>query len=93
MMDIRSFHSAFYTSKSKVTQDAFILKYYLTTYPRRHRAKNGERGNKQLTYKYFVITQGGNRIKVCRMSFPNILAITKHRVEGVFLRFKKLPLS
>lgn len=47
-------------------------------------------GNKQLTYKFFVSTQGGNRIEVCRRSFLNILAITKHRVEDVFLRFKKV---
>lgn len=89
MADIRAFHSAFYAVKTKASQDAFLLKYCSASNPLRHRPKSGERGRKNIIYNYSVKTQAGNRIVVCRNSFLEILGITKHRVEGVFLRFKK----
>lgn len=89
MADIKDFHSAFYAVKTKASQDAFLLKYCTASNPVRYRPKSGERGRKSLVYSYFVKTQGGNHIEVCRRSFLDILGITKHRVEGVSVRFKK----
>lgn len=42
-----------------------------------------------VNYNYYVLNEANNRIQVCRGSFINILGITKHRVIGVFQRFKK----
>ncbi|XP_046666533.1 uncharacterized protein LOC124358283 [Homalodisca vitripennis] len=89
MVDIKEFHAAFYTVRTKMSQDAFILKYCSVSTPVRYRPRSGDRGKKTIKYKYFVKNQVGNRIEVCRRAFLGILGITKHRVEGVFTRFKK----
>lgn len=89
MTDIKEFHSPFYSVKTKMSQNTFILKYCSAAPPIRYRPRSGDRGKKKLKYKYFVRNKVGNRIEVCRASFLGILGITKHRVEGAFTRFKK----
>lgn len=89
MQDINRFHSAFYSVKSKTSQDAFLLKYCSTDPPKRNRPGDGSRSTKSVSYQYFIETVAGNRIEVCRQTFIGVLGITKHRVEGVFTRFKK----
>lgn len=89
MQDINRFHSAFYSVKSKASQDAFILKYCSVEQPKRTRPGDGSRSAKGVSYQYCIETTAGNKLEVCRNSFINVLGITKHRVEGVFTRFKK----
>lgn len=89
MTDIKEFHAAFYSVKTKMSQDTCLLKYCSATTPIRYHPRSGTRGNKKLKYKYFVKNRVGNRIEVCRAAFINILGITKHRVEGAFIHFKK----
>lgn len=88
MQDINRFHKAFYSGKSKSSQDAFLLKYCATDTPKRKRPRNGVRGEKTVSFDYFVENMAGNKIEVCRQAFLGILGITKHRVIGVFQRFK-----
>lgn len=87
MQDINSFHSAFYSEKSKTSQDTFLLKYCSTDKTKRNRPGDGSRSTKSVSYQ--VETMAGNRISVCRQTFLGVLGITNHTVEGVFKTFKK----
>ncbi|XP_072377223.1 uncharacterized protein [Diabrotica undecimpunctata] len=89
MQDINRFHSAFYSEKTKSSRDALILKYCTAEQPKRTRPGDGSRHTKGVTYQYCIETTAGNRLEICRNTFINVLGITKHRVEGVFTRFKK----
>lgn len=89
MQDINRFHSAFYSEKSKTSQDTFLLKYCSTDKTKRNRPGDGSRSTKSVSYQYCIETMAGNRISVCRQTFLGVLGITKHTVEGVFKRFKK----
>lgn len=80
MQDISRFHKASYSEKSKSSQDAFLLKYCATYRPERKRPRNGVRGEKTVSFDYFVESVAGNKIEICRQAFLGILGITKHRV-------------
>lgn len=43
---------------------------------------------KARTYEYKIENQAGNYLHVCRETFLNVLNITKHRIIGVFTKFK-----
>ncbi|KAG8287332.1 hypothetical protein J6590_041576 [Homalodisca vitripennis] len=43
MVDIKEFHAAFYTVRTKMSQDAFILKYCSVSTPVRYRPRSGDR--------------------------------------------------
>lgn len=88
MEDLKRFHAAFYAVRSKVAQDMFLLKYCSADAPERHRPENGQRGKKTITFSYFIENTAGNKVEVCRDTFLNVLEITKHRVQGVYKRFK-----
>lgn len=45
--------------------------------------------SKSTIYEYIIVNEAGNNITVGRNTFLNVLNITKHRVIGVFTRFKK----
>lgn len=89
MKDIREFHSAFYAHTNKAAQDAFILKYCRSSPPKRRRSRTNTRPNKGMTVEYNIVNQVGNCLPVCRQTFLSTLGITKHRVIGVFQRFKR----
>lgn len=84
MQDIKNFHEAFYFSKSKEKQDAFILKYCTEVSPKKKTASSP----RNMLYNYYVLNAANNKIQVCRKAFLDILGITKHRVLGVFQRFR-----
>ena len=88
MADVNNFHSAFYSSKNKEKQDAFLLKYCGEKQPARRRNEKGG-PSRIVTYEYCVLNRADVRVHVCRSVFLNILGITKHRVIGVFQRFKR----
>lgn len=88
MADVQHFHKAFYAVKTKVAQDMFLLKYCSSDAPDRHRPKNQQRGRKESTFSYYIENMAGTKLEVCRKTFLNVLQITKHRVHGVFKRFK-----
>lgn len=91
MKDIQNFHAAFYAIPDKSKQDAFLLKFCRASSPnikRRKPAEEAEKG-KSVVLEYSVRNEAGNHMKVCRKTFLNVLRITKHRVLGVFKRFKQ----
>ncbi|CAG9826188.1 unnamed protein product [Diabrotica balteata] len=89
MQDINRFYSAFYSEKTKASQDALILKYFTAEQPKRTRPGDGSRHTKGVTCQYCIETTAENRLEISRNTFINVLGITKHRVEGVLTRFKK----
>lgn len=42
-----------------------------------------------MTFEYTIVNAAGVNLSVCRNKFLYVLNITKHRVIGVFKRFKK----
>lgn len=87
--DIKDFHEAFYSTPEKSKQDAFILKYCRAEIPNPKRKKKDPVKSKSATFQYSIVNQAGNNLRVCRSTFFNILApLTKHRIIGVFKRFK-----
>lgn len=50
--------------------------------------KNSIKG-KSTTFEYTIVNQAGVNLRVCRNTFLKVLNITKHRVIGVFNKFKK----
>lgn len=89
MNDIRNFHRAFYSIPEKEKQDAFLLKYCKSENPKRCRVSpDQKKKNKNVSVKYTIENQVGNKLPVCRDTFLNVLQITRHRVLGIFLRFK-----
>lgn len=83
MEDVRCFHRAFYASKDKLLQDAFLLKHCTASPIKRRRPKNESHTPKVLNVKCFVRIKCGTLLPVCQTSFLNILGITKHRVHYV----------
>ena len=87
MGDVLNFHKAFYSSKHKISQDNFILKYCNSTTTKRNRPTTGTRTSKNIAIKYHVRSkQTGDSIPVCRNAFLGILLLTKNRVNGVVKR-------
>ncbi len=89
MTDIQHFNESFYAIPQKEKQDAFILKFCRMSSPDPKRKRENAEKGKDLVIKYMVLNEVGNPIKVCREAFLGILGITKHRVLGVFKRFRK----
>lgn len=85
--DIQRFHAAFYAVPKKEMQDAFILKHVSAIPPQRPRKENPDKV-KQSTLKYRITSIDGHEHPVCRDTFLSVLQIKKHRVLGVFHRFK-----
>lgn len=88
MGDIKNFHAGFYAVPEKAKQDAFILKYCRANPPKRSRKQDPTKV-KSTSIEYTIQNSAGNKVKVCRETFLSVLNITKHRVLGVFNRFKK----
>jgi hypothetical protein len=89
MMDVQHFNEAFYAIPAKQSQDAFILKFCRMSSPDPKRKRPDADRGKELVIEYTVPNAAGNHLKVCRETFLGILGITKHRVLGIFKRFKK----
>ncbi|CAG9830005.1 unnamed protein product [Diabrotica balteata] len=85
MQEINRFHSAFYSEKTKASQDAFIPTNCAAKQPNGTRSGDGSRHTKGVTYQYCIETTAENRLEICRNTFINVLEITKHRVKGVGL--------
>jgi hypothetical protein len=82
---VNDFHSAFYSSSDKISQDQFILKYSKSTKP----VKRSQRGQKEPTFvsQFFVrdtVTKAG--IPVCKSTFLGIKQVGKNHVDGVIKR-------
>lgn len=90
MHDIKCFHDSFYLLPEKGKQDSFILKYCHAQTPNPKRKKKEDlKKPKSMTFEYTIVNAAGVNLSVCRNTFLNVLNITKHRVIGVFKRFKK----
>lgn len=87
MKDIKDFHSSFYSIPDKGKQDAFLLKFCRAKPPKKLN-HGSQKKPKSFTYEYTIVNQTGNHMLVCRDTFLKVLNITKHRIIGVFTRFK-----
>lgn len=88
MRDIKDFHDAFYFVPNKGKQDAFILKFCREKQPNSKRKKVDSLQPRTTQFEYTICNLAGVNMNVCRDTFLNVLNITKHRVLGVFKRFK-----
>lgn len=89
MDDLKVFRDAFYASKEKLIQDAFLLKYCTATQCVRRRPKNKTHQNKQYQIHCYIRDQSKNYILVCQAAFLEILGIFKHRLNHVMKVFFK----
>lgn len=89
MNDVKRFHEAFYAVPEKSKQDAFLLKFCRRASPNPKRKLEVAQRGKDHIYEYSILNSVGNHLKVCRNAFLNVLGISKHRIHGVFQRFKK----
>lgn len=86
--DIVHFHKQYYIKPEKNYQDSFLCKYVNKENPKR-RVSAMNLKPKTLSLQFYIENQIGNKIRVCRDTFLNVLGITKHRVLGVHKNFKK----
>lgn len=92
MQDIRRFHEAFYSNKTKVDQDNFILKHTSQSKPKRQRSIKGTRSGNTVSVQYCIKTKKG-LVSVCNKAFVNILGISKFRVQRLNRNFLTTGLS
>lgn len=86
MLDIKSFHNAFYENRTKIGQDNFIVKYTQIEVPTRRRNIK-QSSSRQFSSKYFIAKcQKNNLVPVCRQAFLSVLCIGPDRVKGVLKR-------
>lgn len=86
--DVSVFHNRFYSHKTKILQDAFILKYVIADDPSRKSKTFLDREPKMFFGKFFVPTPSGTQLRVCRQTFLRSLNLKKHRVQGIIKRHK-----
>lgn len=92
---ITDFHRKFYCNKTKVLQDAFILKNIQVQAVKRRRRKPDEVGNQpgrapKTTSCQFSIPVGDHdSLRVCQKTFIDILRITRGRVRTIIANFKE----
>lgn len=95
MSDIKRFHDAFYAVKTKISQDAFILKFCTVQLPKRRRPSNSRHTAKETSVKCFIRKNVSKEdVPVCQQAFLKVLHITKHRLSYVmksFLRTGEAP--
>lgn len=81
--DAMSFAKGFYSIKSKLSQDSYILAYTSALKPTRKRNQIQKR---KVSINYFLRKSNKSLIKVCQKTFCGILAIGKDRVINVAKR-------
>lgn len=86
MQDVRRFHFNFFSTKNKLLQDAFILKYTRVGKPQRQRSRKGG-AKKSVHIKYFIpsyrTTSGTNLKQVCQKMFMSILCVSKTKIQRI----------
>lgn len=95
MGDIKNFHDAFYAIPSKMSQDAFLLKFCNVQPPKRRRPSNYQHAAKETSVRCFIRKNvSKEHVPVCQQTFLKVLHITKHRLTYVmklFLRTGEAP--
>lgn len=90
MQDVRKFHGGFYSSKNKIDQDNYILKYTLSETPKWRRTNEEERKQNTENWNRYLIphTKFGNTtlLQVCKKSFCGVLSISEKRAQRVCKR-------
>lgn len=90
MSDLQSFHARFYKYKDKQSQDAFILKHIKGTSPRRRRPRMADGKKKEINTKYFIYSRSLKKmLRVCQITFLDILGIKRYRVDAISKKFLK----
>ncbi|CAF4944053.1 unnamed protein product [Pieris macdunnoughi] len=92
LVDAKKFHDAFYSNKTKQTQDAFLPKFCHVTEVQRRRPRTGTQGTRQANYSTKLIIKKRNSstlLHVCQSSFLGILQIPRNRIRRVAETFKK----
>lgn len=86
MIDIQSFHKAFYSKSDKIYQDNFILKHCHPANVQRRRPKDNSR-NRLVKITYNVRSKDGRLVPVCQSAFINILGVSVFRVLRIAKRY------
>ena len=89
LKDIEAFHCAFYSTRVKAEQDAFLLRYSCLEPVKRHRGRDFSRKPKLNTSKCFVKKLEGEMVPVCQKSFIRMLGISKRRLVYCLYRYYK----
>ncbi|KAJ4425943.1 hypothetical protein ANN_27569 [Periplaneta americana] len=83
MKDIKSFHHTFYLNKDKIGQDTFIMKYCVSTLPKRRKYDRTQKA-RSVSTKYYIVSETNKRmVPVCRDAFLGVLRIGKDRVARI----------
>lgn len=85
MRDIRSFHVNFYSNETKISQDAFLLKYMSVKKPTRSRSVKENSSRKSVATQYFVklFDTRNFQLQVCKSTFMGILDVSKDRLKRI----------
>lgn len=87
MQDVRRFHYNFFSTKKKLIQDSFILKYTKMGLPKRQRSRKGG-PKKDIQIKYYMpsyrqASRSTTLKQVCQKMFTSILCVSKTKVQRI----------
>lgn len=74
------FRDRFYSNKTKILQDTFLLKYMKAKVPVRRTVKN-PKNQRGVTVSYFIWVAEGTVVPVCAATFQSILGISRARLQ------------
>ncbi|XP_035801270.1 uncharacterized protein LOC118469885 [Amphiprion ocellaris] len=84
--EVAYINSVLYSTTDKVKQDATLLSYMdiLPVKRRRPKVDNlAEQKTRELTIKYFVLTETQEKIQVCKPSFMSMFCVKKDRLSNI----------
>lgn len=93
--DINAFFNCIYLNKSKIEQDAYILKFMKISDTKRKRRKELSSFKnppvkdrlERISIKYFMINSEGKQMPICSKSFESITCIKRRRLNLIGKRF------
>ncbi|KAF2881501.1 hypothetical protein ILUMI_24679 [Ignelater luminosus] len=87
LQDVRRIHQSLCSTTSKTDQDYLILKYAVTTTPKRNSKKLENSSRKGITIQYkvprFRVEYGTKATRIYQRAFTSILDVSKNRIRRV----------
>nr|CAH7753285.1 unnamed protein product [Callosobruchus chinensis] len=81
MQEIRRFHQNFYSNRTKIDQDRFLIKYIELNHKKRSRTTTGRYNTSSFRSKYFVPNGKMKLVPVCLDTFLKILHVSRFRLN------------
>nr|CAH7747911.1 unnamed protein product [Callosobruchus chinensis] len=81
IQEIRRFHQNFYSNRTKIDQDRFLIKYIELNHKKRSRTTTGRYNTSSFRSKYFVPNGKMKLVPVCLDTFLKILHVSRFRLN------------